>query len=226
MRGRRVGGDSTRRRPGSDFRHSASWGAGTQAVTRLGLLSRVRYPRRRHQARAQGLDTARRTQFANDPLNLLAVDGGLNQQKGDGDAATWLPPNRLYRCPYVARQVAVKATYDLWMTQAEKNAIATVLSACPDEPLPAGVVVDLPEEEPEPEPVPVPVDPPDPDPVSAPAPAPAPAQLRSRSRSRSRSVYYPNCDAARAAGAAPLQAGEPGFRDALDRDGDGIACDA
>jgi len=61
---------------------------------------------------AQALDTARRTQFANDPLNLLAVDGGLNQQKGDGDTATWPPPNRSYRCPYVARQVAVKATYD------------------------------------------------------------------------------------------------------------------
>jgi hypothetical protein len=38
-------------------------------------------------------------------------------------------------------------------------------------------------------------------------------------------AYYKNCDAARAAGAAPLHRGEPGYRPALDRDGDGIACD-
>lgn len=39
------------------------------------------------------------------------------------------------------------------------------------------------------------------------------------------SAWYPNCDAARAAGAAPIQRGEPGYREALDRDGDGIACE-
>src|SRR3954469_14809591 len=85
---------------------------------------------------AQGWDTERRTAFANDPLNLLAVDGPLNQQKSDGDAATWLPPNRSYRCAYVARQVAVKSGYGLWVTRAERNAAATVLTGCPDEPLP------------------------------------------------------------------------------------------
>src|SRR3954467_2407857 len=93
---------------------------------------------------AQGLSAAQRTAFANDPLNLLAVDGPLNMQKGDGDAATWLPPTRGYRCAYVARQVAVKVSYGLWMTQAEKNAIATVLASCPNEPLPGGVVADVP----------------------------------------------------------------------------------
>jgi uncharacterized protein DUF1524/excalibur calcium-binding domain-containing protein len=87
---------------------------------------------------AQGWDEARRTAFANDPLNLLAVDGPLNSQKSDGDAATWLPPNTAYRCAYVARQVAVKVGYGLWMTPAERDAAATVLSRCPDEPLPAG----------------------------------------------------------------------------------------
>ena len=85
---------------------------------------------------AQQWDDARRTQFANDPLNLLAVDGPLNAQKGDGDAATWLPPARAARCAYVARQVAVKVEYGLWMTRAEHDAIATVLEDCPDEPLP------------------------------------------------------------------------------------------
>ena len=39
-------------------------------------------------------------------------------------------------------------------------------------------------------------------------------------------VYYPNCAAARAAGAAPLHAGQPGYRPGLDRDGDGVACES
>lgn len=44
------------------------------------------------------LTLAQRTAFANDPSNLLAVKGKLNSQKGDGDAATWLPPRKSYRC--------------------------------------------------------------------------------------------------------------------------------
>jgi hypothetical protein len=79
---------------------------------------------------AQYWDVRRRVDLANDPLNLLAVDGPTNQAKGDGDAATWLPPNKAYRCAYVARQVAVKARYGLWMTRAEHDAIARVLSGC------------------------------------------------------------------------------------------------
>ena len=59
---------------------------------------------------AQQLTEAQRLAFANDPLNLLAVDGPINQQKSDGDAATWLPPNKSFRCDYVARQISVKAT--------------------------------------------------------------------------------------------------------------------
>ncbi|WP_432506689.1 HNH endonuclease family protein [Kineococcus arenarius] len=85
---------------------------------------------------AQGWDTTTRLRFANDPLNLLAVDGPLNAQKGDGDAATWLPPNRTYRCAYVARQVAVKVRYRAWVTAAEKDAIAGVLDTCPGQDLP------------------------------------------------------------------------------------------
>ncbi|MGY1835166.1 HNH endonuclease family protein [Blastococcus sp. SYSU DS0510] len=87
---------------------------------------------------AQSWDEERRIRFANDPLNLLAVDGPLNMQKGDGDAATWLPPDGRYRCAYVARQVAVKAAYGLWVTAAERDAIARVLAGCPGEPLPVG----------------------------------------------------------------------------------------
>ena len=72
----------------------------------------------------------KRTAFANDPLNLLAVKGSLNSQKGDGDAATWLPPRKSYRCAYVSRQVAVKAKYGLWLTAPEKAAILKILNTC------------------------------------------------------------------------------------------------
>ncbi|MBM7805777.1 hypothetical protein JOD57_001614 [Geodermatophilus bullaregiensis] len=143
---------------------------------------------------AQRWDAARRTAFANDPLNLLAVDGPLNQGKGDGDAATWLPPNRSYRCAYVARQVAVKLGYGLWMTTAERDAASTVLGACPDQPLPARDVSPAQQE-----------------PPSATPAAPADP--------------YADCAAVRAAGAAPIREGDPGWNAALDRDGDGVGCE-
>jgi hypothetical protein len=135
-------------------------------------------------------DEARRTALANDPLNLLAVDASANRQKGDADAATWLPSSRASRCSYVARQIAVKATYRLWVTRAEHDALQRVLDTCPGEPVPG------------------------PAPVGVPAGTPAaPAQP------------YANCAAARAAGAAPLHRGDPGWSDAMDGDGDGIACE-
>jgi Protein of unknown function (DUF1524) len=81
---------------------------------------------------------AERQLFANDFLNLLAVMGSLNAQKGDGDTATWLPPLKAYRCEFVARQIAVKAKYKLWLTKPEKEAMLRILKACPQQPLPAG----------------------------------------------------------------------------------------
>jgi hypothetical protein len=70
-----------------------------------------------------------RTAFANDPINLLAVKGSLNSQKGDGDAATWLPPYKPFRCKYVALQINVKAKYGLWVTRAEQEAMVRILSS-------------------------------------------------------------------------------------------------
>jgi hypothetical protein len=77
-----------------------------------------------------------RTALANDPLNLFAVKGRLNSQKSDGDAATWLPPLKSYRCAYVAQQIAVKAKYSLWVTAPEKSAILGILAKCPNQNLP------------------------------------------------------------------------------------------
>lgn len=88
------------------------------------------------QTGAQQISLASREQMYNDPLELLAVDGPTNEQKGDGDAATWLPPNKAYRCRYVARQIAVKLKYNLWVTAAEHDAMAHILASCPDQLLP------------------------------------------------------------------------------------------
>ena len=83
---------------------------------------------------AQYMGKEMRYKIATDPLNLLAVDGPANEQKSDGDAATWLPSNKKFRCQYVARQVSVKYKYGLWVTEAEKTAISNVLTNCPKEP--------------------------------------------------------------------------------------------
>lgn len=85
---------------------------------------------------AQQLPFTTRVRFANDPLNLLAVDGQENQNKADSDAASWLPPNKSYRCAYVARQVAVKIKYHLWMTRSEYETINDILRGCPEQILP------------------------------------------------------------------------------------------
>jgi hypothetical protein len=73
----------------------------------------------------------KRLALANDPMNLLAVKGRLNSQKGEGDAATWLPPLKSIRCAYVSQQIVVKAKYGLWVTPPEKAAMVALLAKCP-----------------------------------------------------------------------------------------------
>ncbi len=159
-------------------------------------------------------DIKKRAALANDPMNLLAVDASANRQKGDGDAATWLPSNKRFRCAYVARQVSVKAKYGLWVTPAERAAIERILAACPGQaPVPDSGA-------------PIRVDHNITDPG---APVTASTQ-RTPGSNGPRSltggtVYYENCDAARAAGAAPIHRGDPGYGSHLDGDNDGIACE-
>lgn len=141
------------------------------------------------QTGAQQLDLPTRTALANDPLNLQAVAGAVNQEKSDGDAATWLPPRKSYRCTYITRQIAVKEKYGLWVTQAEHDAMARVLGNC-----------DAVES------------------AAAPQPETTPTDHGS--------TYFANCAAARAAGAAPLHVGRPGYRAEMDGDGDGVACES
>jgi hypothetical protein len=147
---------------------------------------------------AQYWSAARRVQLANDPLNLLAVDAAANRGKGDGDTATWLPPDRSFRCPYVARQVAVKKKYGLWVTGAEQAAMEKVLNTCPGQTLPDSGR-----------------------PVVPGTGSGGPRQTPSAAPTR-----YADCAAVRRAGAAPVHRGAPGYSRSLDRDGDGVACDA
>lgn len=178
------------------------------------------------QSGAQHLSADQRATFANDAINVLAVSSDAYGAKNGRDASAWLPANAGYQCAYVARQVSVKAMYGLSVTQNERDAMARVLDGCADqgsvtsqyalkavvpppaapapaEPAPADPApfVEAPVQEAEPE---------------APAePAPAPPA----------NAYYANCKEARAAGAAPIRVGEPGYSRKLDRDGDGIACE-
>ncbi|MEW1760396.1 HNH endonuclease family protein [Streptomyces cyaneofuscatus] len=85
---------------------------------------------------AAQLTQEQREALGNDPANLIAASGPANAAKSDGDAATWLPANKSFRCTYIARQIAVKAKYGLWVTPAEKAAMTRVLAPCPEQPLP------------------------------------------------------------------------------------------
>lgn len=204
------------------------------------------------QTGAQSFDASTAVEFGNDPLNLLAVESRLNAQKSDSDAATWLPPHKPYRCEYVARQIAVKHKYELWVVPPEKEAMIRVLSSCDDEPAfasaaewPSAHGGD----------------------VDGYAEAPG-TKARSQQGSSGSGGSggsgagsgksmgsgsgsgrssgsgsgsgssgggsgpgsgpggaYKNCTEARDRGGAPVHVGEPGYGSHLDRDGDGIGCE-
>lgn len=157
---------------------------------------------------------AKRVAIANDPLNLLAVGSSVNRQKSDSDAAEWLPPARNFRCAYVARQVAVKRKYGLWVTRPERAAMLRVLSTCPRVVLPG----------------------PGKSPTYASGVGSGPSGWSSggntsgsgpiSSGSSGTDPRYSSCKAAKAAGLGPYYRG----RDAeyswyIDRDKDGIVCE-
>lgn len=92
---------------------------------------------------ASSWSAEKRRQFANDPLELMAVSSSGNRAHGEKDAAGWLPSkgssfgsNKDYDCKYVARQIAVKVKYGLTVDKAERDAMDTVLAACPAQTLP------------------------------------------------------------------------------------------
>jgi hypothetical protein len=154
-------------------------------------------------------DAAKRGALANDPLNLQATVGAINEGKGSGDAATWLPPQTGYRCTYVARQIAVKQRYGLWVTQAEHDAMAGILARCPSQQLPTAASLAPPK-------------------IGAGGTGkPAAGSTAAGSTAAPGSdPRFPSCKAVKAAGLGPyLRGRDPEYAWYTDGDGDGKVCD-
>ncbi|MEU1045777.1 HNH endonuclease family protein [Streptomyces sp. NPDC005897] len=66
----------------------------------------------------------KREQLANDPLNLLPVEGRANSAKRDSGPATWLPPAKPVRCAYAVRFAQVAVKYELAVTEADRAMMA------------------------------------------------------------------------------------------------------
>jgi hypothetical protein len=155
---------------------------------------------------------AKRVAFANDPQNLQPTDTGANRQKGDSDAASWLPPNKSYRCDYVAQQAAVKTKYELWVTAAEQDAMLSVLRTCPDQDLP----------EPGPQPT-IASNTGGPPPNAKPTPTPKPSRPATATKL---DPQFGTCGEAKDAGYGPYHQGsDPEYYWYQDRDGDGAVCE-
>ncbi|WP_228805459.1 excalibur calcium-binding domain-containing protein [Nocardia higoensis] len=156
-------------------------------------------------------------------IGLLCLCGGIGSVFGDDNDAEQPAPTTTRATPTTTRPTTTRAPTSVPMPlesvsppahSATDSAPAGPPVTHAPEPTPAPPVASVPEPERAPEPTAVPPPPaPEPEPTIAPPP-PAPSN-----------VYYKNCAAARAAGAAPLYAGEPGYRSGLDRDGDGVACE-
>lgn len=165
---------------------------------------------------AQTWSTQKRLRFATDTLNLYAVDGPTNASKGDGDTATWLPPNKSFRCSYVAHQVAVKKRYRLWATPAERAAMVRILSACPTAGVPKRAAIP---------------DHPAPKPEKNPTHSPQPKQPPTQDSGSNDCApgyspcippYPPDLDCSDVNGPITVTGPDP---HGLDGDGDGIACE-
>ena len=162
---------------------------------------------------------ARRATYANDlsdPRTLRAVSASSNRSKGDRDPSNWLPIEN-DQCRFLGDWVAIKARWGLSADQSEWGRLRNVLRArCP------GLLVTAP--------TPVPADSRTPLALATDQSSGATTTAVTRSSSKTASsipstVYFTSCAAARAAGAAPLHRGDPGYRSGLDRDGDGTACE-
>lgn len=72
-----------------------------------------------------------RVRFANDPANLVAVDGPTNQDKGDAEPALWMPPNRAFHCQYAVQFVAVLRGYGLPVDAPSASVLHDAAGTCP-----------------------------------------------------------------------------------------------
>lgn len=71
-----------------------------------------------------------RQRFANDPANLVAVDGDANQDKGDKQPSRWMPANESFHCQYAAQFVVVMRTYGLYLDTPSVPVLRSALRRC------------------------------------------------------------------------------------------------
>lgn len=179
---------------------------------------------------ASGWDAQQLREFGNDPLNLLAVSATANGSKSNKTADQWVPPHKDYRCEFIARQISVKAEYDLSVTRAEFDAMVAHLESPHCEGTGPFVAVQIPlmpeRQEAAPQPEPAPVDPVAPQPQPQPAPVqPVAPQPVTPVQPPPVATYYKNCTAVWAAIGRPIYATDPGYASHLDGDGDGTGCE-
>lgn len=159
----------------------------------------------------------RRRAYANDPGELVVASAHSNRSKGSDSPDQWRPDDHDSWCAYADGWVKVKSAWGLTVTTSERDALGQMLDTCtiigPVWPRGSGAGLTSPE----------------PSPSGAAAGGGSTGSAGSGGATAgsgaSNDAYFANCAAARAAGAAPIHAGEPGYRGALDRDGDGVACE-
>jgi hypothetical protein len=72
-----------------------------------------------------------RVRFANDPANLLAVQGQANQDKGDKEPVFWMPPNKAFHCQYALQFIAVLRGYGLPVDGPSVPVLQQAAETCP-----------------------------------------------------------------------------------------------
>jgi hypothetical protein len=77
------------------------------------------------------LDGRAAHRFANDPANLLAVEGKANRHKGDGQPAEWMPPNHAFWCQYAVQFAEVLRGYGLPIDEPSAPVLREAAATCP-----------------------------------------------------------------------------------------------
>lgn len=160
----------------------------------------------------------RRIDLANDPMNLLAASAQANTSKSDDSFDAWpvqAPEgmfNEGYACDLAARQIFVKAKYELSVTAAEKRALGQTLGQCPGQQLPDQEGLWWSQPQPPLEDFATP----DGATPAAPASSAAPA---------STGQDFADCTAVWDALGRAITTSDPGFSDSFDGDGDGLGCE-
>lgn len=72
-----------------------------------------------------------RVRFANDPAELLAIGGQVNQDKGDKEPAVWMPPNTAFHCQYAMQFIAVLRGYGLPVDAPSATVLREAAETCP-----------------------------------------------------------------------------------------------